>query len=76
MGRTYAALLNDLDETAPHERREGRKSAHCIQNMIDKGIGLLLAGIADEGAPVDMTHILDGLDSTLDLADMSVFDDL
>ncbi|KAI0725760.1 hypothetical protein C8Q72DRAFT_756050, partial [Fomitopsis betulina] len=37
MTMTYNALLKDMEETAPHEHQNGRKTTHRIENMLGKG---------------------------------------
>ncbi|KAH9917708.1 uncharacterized protein B0H18DRAFT_938256 [Fomitopsis serialis] len=68
---TYNALLKDMDETAPHEYRAGRKSAYCIPNMLDRGIEMILGGMGDE-EDSNMDPAVGGVDSTIDAGDISV----
>jgi len=62
---TFNTLLKDMDETRPHERREGRKSAHCIRDMLSKGVGLMLQGTSDVDE-VDSGGTQDGVDMAAD----------
>ncbi|KAH9910274.1 uncharacterized protein B0H18DRAFT_886791, partial [Fomitopsis serialis] len=71
---TFSALLKNMDETRPHERREGRKSAHCVRDMLSKGVGLMLGGTSDVD-DADSTGLgppQDGVDTTVDAADLSL----
>jgi len=64
MKSTFNALLKDMDERGPHERREGRKSAHCIRDMISKGVGLMLSGPSDVDDDEMSGPSQDGVDTT------------
>ena len=80
MARTYDVLLRRMEEMQPHVYIEGRGSAYSIPDMIDRGQDLMQAqaagagvvGAEGDGDGNGSDVVVDGIDTEIDAADMSV----
>lgn len=74
---TYNALLKDMEETAPHEHQNGRKTTHRIENMLGKGIQSMLLG-ANESEVLEIGSgpgAEGGIDAAIEAEDVNVDED-
>ncbi|KAJ3553994.1 hypothetical protein NM688_g3331 [Phlebia brevispora] len=78
MTETFAALARHMEQenAQPHAFVPGRKTHHKLENMVDKGLAMLLRGAANNNVEDEQEVELDPIDISPDVEDISLEFDL